>query len=485
MCCGSSCAGCKSQHCTIGISRRGFLAGVGASAFAAEMGVMNFASSVMGAVPKSPKKPKVRALFFRPKTQEEYWMTWPGQSYDAKAHQTQYTKTMTTAAASLGVDLEVVAEPISTPEEVNQAIEQLKQAPVDGVLLTVMCMPQWGMVNQFATTRGDTPLVVFSPMGTSFTGHLQVVRKQPHTFLGATQDVDWLAEAVKMFRVMHDMKNTRLLILRGEKVEDRTLPGLGTTLHYIPVNRWLEEFQKTETSDEIRAIADYYTKEAKKIVEPKPQDILNAAKNYVVARRLMADEKCDGISMDCLPLVRHDKVPCGPCLAWSKLNDEGSVGACEADWNAAISMRLTALLCDRPGFMQDPAPNTINNTLMGAHCTCPTRLEGFDKPHEPFILRTHSEPNKGVATQVLWPVDKEVTVMKFAGPDKMLLGTGKVVTNIDTPPSGGCRTSVELEMDDVANSLDCKGFHQLFICGKLDGQFKAYAQLAGIEVVPV
>ena len=182
---------------------------------------------------------------------------------------------------------------------------------------------------------------------------------------------------------------------------------------------------------------------------------------------------------------RRNGGTCGPCLAWSRLNDELSVGACEADWNAAISLRLNALLNKRPGFMQDPAPNTVNNTLMGAHCSCATKLNGPDKPHEPFILRTHSEPDNGVATQVLWRIGQEVTVMKFNGPGSIILGTGRVVANIDTPPSGGCRTSVELEMDDVADCRDCKGFHQLFIYGKLDQQFKAYAQLAGIEVEPV
>jgi hypothetical protein len=60
-----------------------------------------------------------------------------------------------------------------------------------------------------------------------------------------------------------------------------------------------------------------------------------------------------------------------------------------------------------------------------------------------------------------------------------------VVSNIDTPPAGGCRTSVELAMDNVADAMDCKGFHQLFILGKHDKLFKAYGQLAGIEVLPI
>jgi len=178
-------------------------------------------------------------------------------------------------------------------------------------------------------------------------------------------------------------------------------------------------------------------------------------------------------------------------LAFMRLRDEGIVGACEADPNACISSRLTHLLFDRPGFMQDPAPNTVNNTLMAAHCTCGTHLDGFDKPHEPFILRSHSESALGVAVQVLWRVGQKITPMKFVGraskpdPSKILLGTGRVLRNIDTPPSGGCRTSLECEVDGVADSRDVKGFHQLLIYGDLEDEFKAYCQLAGIEVVHI
>ena len=70
--------------------------------------------------------------------------------------------------------------------------------------------------------------------------------------------------------------------------------------------------------------------------------------------------------------------------------------------------------------------------------------------------------------------------MQMAGPDKMLLGKGRVLRNYDTPPAGGCRTSVELEIDGPADPCDTKGFHQLFIYGDHVRQFKAYAQMHGI-----
>jgi len=475
-----TCAGCP-----INVSRRSFLATAGASALALEMGVMDFASSLFAQEAKPAAKPRIRAAFARPNV-DRYWLGWPGTAYDIKARQADYTKTLTEAAKKLDVQLEVDAEPISNKAGVDKLLAQCKESPPDGVILTLMSLNAgWGPTDLFAQNRGEIPTVIFSPMGTSFTGHLQKSRNAPKTFTAATHDYGWLATGMRMLRTIWDMKNTRLCIVRGGQTSDKPLEVIGTTLHYIPESRWLETFNKADTTDEMRAIVDYYKKEAKKIVEPKPEDLLNAAKFYVVARKIMAEDNCQGISVNCLPLIASRKTPCGPCLAWSKLNDELSVGACEADWNAAISLRLTALLCGRPGFMQDPAPNTVDNTLMGAHCTCPTKLRGPDQPHEPFILRSHSEADNGCAVQTLWPVGEKVTVMKFQGPGNIILGTGRVKGNIDTPPSGGCRTSVELEMDNIADTRDCKGFHQLFMLGTWDRLFKAYAQLAGIQVTPV
>jgi hypothetical protein len=56
------------------------------------------------------------------------------------------------------------------------------------------------------------------------------------------------------------------------------------------------------------------------------------------------------------------------------------------------------------------------------------------------------------------------------------------VSNIAQPPSGCCRTAVEISLDNVADTRDVKGFHQLFILGHWERLFKAYGQLAGIPV---
>ena len=455
---------------------------------ATKMGLMDFASSLYAAQPEAARKPVIQAVFARPKV-DRYWMGWPGAAYDIQARQRQYTEVLTSAARKFGVQLDVRNEPLDTDNAVSAYLEQVKKRPPDGLVVTCMCLHygtsgSWPHVNNIAQNRGNIPTIVFSPMGTSFTSHLQGTRNIDGVFAAATQNIDWLEFGVRMLKTIWDMKTTRICIVRGNKPEDKKLDVIRTTLHYLPNRRFLEEAKKVQESDEMRAMADYYTRNAKKIVEPTEKDILAAAKNYIVCRRLMAAENCQGFSMDCLgPVSRRLIQP--PCMAFSRLRDEGGLGTCEADWNAAISTRLTNLLFDRPGFMQDPAPNTVNNTLMGAHCTCATRLDGFDKSPEPFILRSHSESNVGVAMQVLWRVGQKVTIMKFQGPESIILGTGRVLRNIETPPAGGCRTSVELELDDVADCRDTKGFHQLFIYGDLERPFKAYCQLAGIKVVHI
>ncbi len=388
---------CSKSGCPFMFNRRRFLTGTGVMAAAAKIGMLDFASSLFAAQPRTPGKPLVRVVFVRPDV-EGYWMGWPGAAYDIKARQRQYTEILTSAAREFDVRLDINPKPLHNESAVATCLEKLKNQPPDGLVVVSMSLNQsWPHINRIAKERGKIPTIVFSPMGTSFTSHLQGTRNIDGVYCAATQDLDWLNFGIRMLRTMWDMKHSRLCIVRGDKTEDKKLNVIGTTLHYIPRNRYPKEYRKVATTDEVRELAEYYTKNARKIVEPTKQDIINTAKNYVLARRIMAAENCQGISVDCLPLVQNRLLPAPPCIAWLRLNDEGSVGACEADWNAAISLRLTSLLFDRPGFMQDPAPNTVNNTLMGAHCSCPTRLDGFDKPPAPFILRSHSESMIGVA----------------------------------------------------------------------------------------
>lgn len=472
------------------VSRRQFLAraaaGAGVIAAFSKMGLLSSSAFAAPEQQDAGDQPEVRVAFVRPDT-KEYYMGWPGAQYDIQEHQNHYTAILAEAVEKFGITLDVVEKPLHSDAVVEAFIRNLKQHPPDGLVIISMSLnnPAWPHINTIAEKKGAIPAVVFSQLGTSFTGHLQATREVEKLFVAATQDTSWLEYGMRMLKTMWAMAHTRICVVKGEERRDQVLDVIGTTLHYIPRDRFREEFFAMETTGEMRDMRNYYYSQARKVVEPDEQDMLNAAKNYVVARKIMAEEHCHGITMDCLGLVSTHQIPSPPCLAWSRFLDEGTVAACEADWNAAISMQLTHLLFDRPGFMQDPAPNTVNNTLNGAHCVSATRLRGFAQPHEPFILRSHAESELGVATQVLWRAGQEITIMKFDGPGKIILGTGTVIGNNDTPPAGGCRTSVEVEVDGAADTRDVRGFHQLFVYGNVEKEVRAYCQLAGITAEPI
>ena len=472
------------------MSRRTFLtsaaAGTGVIAAFGKLGILRRSGMGTAGAIGPENQPVIRVAFVRPDT-EQYYMGWPGAQYNIQAHQQQYTLILTEAAEKFGLSLDIAEKPLHSDSMVEAFIRNLQQDPPDGLVLISMSLndPAWPHINTIAEKKGAIPTVVFSQLGTSFTGHLQGTRNIDRLFVAATQNTAWLEYGLRMLKTIWAMANTRICVVRGNEFRDQALDVIGTTLHYIPRERFKDEFFAMQSTGEMQEMCDYYYSQARKIVEPEEQDMLNAAKNYFVARKIMEDENCHGITMDCLGLIGSRQIPCPPCLAWSRFLDEGTVAACEADWNAAISMQLTHLLFDRPGFMQDPAPNTVSNTLNGAHCVSATRLYGFDRPGEPFVLRSHSESELGVATQVFWREGQEITIMEFDGPERMIIGTGTVLGNNDTPPAGGCRTSVETTVDGAGDTRDVRGFHQLFIYGNLEKELRAYCQLSGIKADPL
>ena len=126
---------------------------------------------------------------------------------------------MSSAAKKEGVDLEITQAPIVDAESMNVFLEECANDPPDGVIVSVMSLNAgWEETNRFVAKRPkEIPTIVFSPMGTSFTGHLQATRNQPKTLVAATQDIEWLAEGVHLLKTIVDMKTTRLLIVNGDK----------------------------------------------------------------------------------------------------------------------------------------------------------------------------------------------------------------------------------------------------------------------------
>ena len=484
-------AGC-SDGC--GLTRRKFLATASASvASAVLLGSCTSAhtgapASTAGGLktfrriqPKGPASrctPTVRVCFVRRK--EPYGMWWPGAVYDGEAARRKYTQLIQDTAKRLGMKLALRPEPIHSKQEADAWVAEAKEAGPDGLLVVLLDRQQHSWPTAAKAMDSGLLTIVYSPVGSSFTTNTARLADKPNSVIYATDDTTQLVYGLKMVQARAKMRATRCLVLKGNERKDVTLADLGMGLRYVPANDFLTEYRKTETDAEIRAMADDYIRHATHVFAATRDDVVNGIKSYVVARRLLEREEADAITMDCLGALWNKKVSL-PCIAWSRLNDDGIPAACEADLGAVATHCITQYLFDRPGFQQDPVPETARNAIIGAHCSCPTRLNGFDGPTEPYHIQ-HHHGNRDAVPVTRWRAGQTVTSADIlpGKPSKMLIAAGRVVENVKVPPAGGCVVSVMVKFDDTENVLTWPGFHQIWFYGDYKDDLVDFCKLAGI-----
>jgi L-fucose isomerase-like protein len=289
---------------------------------------------------------------------------------------------------------------------------------------------------------------------------------------------------MKMLCAAAKMRRTRCVVIRGNKRHDAPLADTGIMLRYVPASTFIEEYRKTPDSDDIVNMADEYMRRARRRIDATRQDVINGLKSYYVAGRILERQGGDAITMDCLGALGKLDVSL-PCIAWSRMNDDGIPAACEADTGAAASLVMTHYLFDRPGFQQDPVADTADDTIIGAHCSCATRLNGYDEPPEPFDIK-HHHGNRDAVPRTIWREGQRVTSIDLlpgsaTEPSTVLVSAGTVVENKEVPPSGGCVVSVKVKFDGDQEVLSFPGFHQIFFYGDYEHQVRDFCQLCGFK----
>jgi L-fucose isomerase-like protein len=427
-------------------------------------------------------KPEVRVMAAFLEFPRPYWLGWPGTAYDLDARQAEYRAALAESATRLGIAVHLEPTPINNQADVARWIQKVQAEKPHGVLVILQHFGTWSWASLVGKEAG-VPVIIFSPIGMAFTGHVAGPARMSGVHVISSLEWSAVEEALKAIRAKRMFEETRVLWIRGKELAETVVERLGTKVRAIPRDTFNQEFDRQPVTEEVRHLAAELRREAAGIVEPNEQDTLNAMRTYTTAKRLLAREQAHALSMDCLGMVEAKLVPTPPCAGWTLLQNQGITAGCEADLYGALSLMLTSYLLDRPGFMNDPVPETVHNTLIAAHCTSGTRIAGFDQPPAPYVLRSHSESNIGVAMQVLWPEGQPVTLVRFTGPHELIVDTGKVVGNVQTPPAGGCRTSVEIVMDDIEDCRDVRGFHQVVTLGNHRGALRAFCNLYGIKMI--
>jgi L-fucose isomerase-like protein len=343
----------------------------------------------------------------------------------------------------------------------------------------------WGHVTRIIEEVG-IPTVVLATLGILLVGHINQLHQKSGVYLiNSLDNLEAVKDGMNMIRTAHWMKESRIVNIVGSELKEKTVPQLGTQVRTIPHQRFYDEFKRTKATDAVKKLARAYLNNAKDVVQPTKTDILEAAKTYFVLKRLIEAEKADAVMMDCLPGLKrpHKHVP--PCMGFMSLRDEGIAAGCQSDLSATLTLMLVQQLFDRPGFQQNASMETEKNHYFGAHCTSASKLNGTNADAEPYILMSHCEAGWGCVPRVLWRPGRDVTMAQYVPGEtpQMLIYSGKVVGCPSIPQTGGCRTNIEMTINEVDDVCDVKGMHQIIFYGNYAKQMRTFCQLYGINVV--
>jgi len=478
---------CHNHDC---VSRREFL--VSSTAFLAGSSLLAGCSSLRrerAAVapirqcgPAARYKPTIWAAFVR--RQEDYGMLWPGAVYDGEAARAMYSAKMAETASQLGARFDLRDRPLYSLAEGQTWVAQAEEAKADGLVLVMLDRQQHAWPTAQKVAQSQILSIVYSPLGSSFTTNTINLAQTPGCVVYSTDDFSQAAYGMRMLCAAAKMRRTCCVVIQGNKRYDSMLADTGITLRHVPASSFIEEYRRTPDSEDIVTMADEYMRHARRRIDATRQDVINGLKSYYVAGRFLEREGGDAITMDCLGALGKIDVSL-PCMAWSRMNDDGIPAACEADVGAVASLVMTHYLFDRPGFQQDPVADTADDTIIGAHCSCPTLLDGYSEPPEPFDIK-HHHGNRDAVPRTIWRRGQRVTSIDLLPgneqtPTTVLVSAGTVVENMEVPPSGGCVVSVKVKFDGSQEVLSFPGFHQIFFYGDYKEQVRDFCQLCGFK----
>jgi len=358
----------------------------------------------------------------------------------------------------------VGGEHVYSPDAAAKVAAELGKA--DGVLIFHLCFNARGMVKQLVDA--GLPTVLFRPPLSGhdwmyFTGWQQAGLKVLPLSCSKLERLD---RAVRLLSVPARMRQSRVVLVgdpqgtkaacSAEKVNEK----IGATVIPFDLSKFRAVY-KSIGDEPAQALANTWIRQAKKVAEPSKQDIVKACRVYLTMKEILSRQKARAITINCLgqfPLRELGH----PCLGFSRLNDQGLVGACEADMDSTLTMLIFGYAFGVPGFISDPDVDMSRNSLIHFHCTSALRMDGPEGRPLPYTIRNHADSGTGAALQVEHRVGQTVTCAKLVNLDTMLVSTGRTVTG-RAYDEVACRTQFETEVADARKMFRNWG------CGLLEG----------------
>lgn len=339
-----------------------------------------------------------------------------------------------------------------------------------------------------ALSKIDIPLLLFQRPLTSwaFMNFSDFIRKGKKADMINSSEYADLVPHLYMLRAMRHVANSKILVVRPGAANAAAFQPwtdqFGTRVELPPYQEFKDAYEQINARTAGEAAAEFQ-KGALRIIEPKSADVLDSSRFYLASLEVLRRRKANALTIDCLGGFRRGDLPAYPCVAFSKLNDAGMYGVCEADFPSTMTQLLVTSFSGKPGFVSDPTFDTSRNEVIHAHCVSATKLHGLGAEPSPYTIRTHMEDEKGVSLQVEMPIRETITCGKFSNPKTFLVSTGEVTANLDD--RRGCRTKIVTKVADARKFAEgfTGGLHRVLFYGDHSQAIERMGRLMGFKTI--
>lgn len=393
--------------------------------------------------------------------------SWPKAGFDINIDIQKLENILADIQLKSGLEVEFVGGDVV---RISSDVEKLKEkmGDPDGILAFNLSSGVGALFREIVDF--GVPTILFSQpySGHDWSAVAGMVKEGKSVDVLATSDYNEILSRIRLLDVVRRLKETKIIYIRNGGVNTdyaaRVKEKCGVEIISVDHNRLVDIYNSTDLKA-AEEDAERWITNALKMVEPSRDEIIKSSRMYLAIKKLLEEEKASAITINCLGLFRQGALPAYPCLAFSRLNDEGLTGVCEADLDSTLTQLIVGYIAKKPGFVSDPVIDTATNTVIHAHCVAATRMDGPANEPAPYIVRSHLEDDKGASLQVLMRVGQKVTVAKLVGLNTMLISTGEIIASPDV--DRGCRTKITTKVPNARKVLDnwSGGLHRVIFYG--------------------
>jgi L-fucose isomerase-like protein len=261
--------------------------------------------------------------------------------------------------------------------------------------------------------------------------------------------------------------------------------------------------QLLEKVDETGAMKEMerWKKEAARVLEPSDKTILDAARLYVLLHSLVEKEGLAAISIDCLSFSFSGKPPIPlPCLAFTRLRDEGITAPCEADVCGLLTSMVLQEISRKPAYQCNVSEVDLQKSIaILRHCVAPLQLMGRDAPPLPYNLRDYHGMGRGATAEVEFPSGIDVTLgllskdlksfvlwpgktqARTKDTDRLLLGNAPSANSKVRKYCSNQLTVKFKDIDRLHRSL--AGCHHVMIAGTYEKTLREEMMRMGVNII--